>query len=142
MANKQGSRPDIATFAGIALALFGIVGGLVLEKGSIKDIAQGTAALIVLGGTAGAVMITSPFRAILLALSHLKAVFFERTYDLEGLIEEIIGYASKARKQGIVSLEAEAAVIVDPFLKKAMNLAKDESWLLQMTGVVDLSTGP
>jgi chemotaxis protein MotA len=138
MANKQSSRPDIATFAGIALALVGIVGGLVLEKGSIKDIAQGTAALIVLGGTAGAVLVTSPFRVILLALSHLKAVFFERAYDLEGSIEEIIGYASKARKQGIVSLEGESAVIVDPFLKKAMNLAVDGADIDELKVMMEL----
>jgi hypothetical protein len=42
-------RPDFATLGGIAIALLGIVGGLLLEKGSIQDIAQGTAAKIVLG---------------------------------------------------------------------------------------------
>ena len=42
---------DFATFAGLALAVAGIVGGLLLEKGSIQDVAQGTATLIVLGGT-------------------------------------------------------------------------------------------
>ena len=40
---KAGLRPDLDTLAGIALALAGIVGGLILEKGSIQDIAQATA---------------------------------------------------------------------------------------------------
>ena len=38
----------------------GIIGGLILEKGSIQDLAQGTAAMIVLGGTFGAVLVTTP----------------------------------------------------------------------------------
>jgi chemotaxis protein MotA len=138
MASRQGSRPDIATFAGITLAAIGIVGGLVLEKGSIRDIAQYTAALIVIGGTAGAVLVTSPFRSVMAALAHSKAVFFERTHDLDGLIEEIIGYASKARKQGIVSLESEAAVIEDPFLKKAMNLAVDGADIDELKVMMEL----
>src|ERR1043165_425967 len=55
--DSGGRRPDLATVAGIAIALAGILGGLLLEKGSIYDIAQGTAAMIVLGGTLGAVRI-------------------------------------------------------------------------------------
>jgi flagellar motor component MotA len=47
------ARPDFATLAGLALAAAGILGGLLLEKGSLSDIAQGTAALIVFGGTLG-----------------------------------------------------------------------------------------
>ena len=138
MASKQGSRPDIASFAGIGLALLGIVGGLVLEKGSIKDIAQFTAAVIVCGGTAGAVLITSPLRSVMLALSYMKTVFFERQHDLAGLTDEIIGYASKARKQGIVSLESEAAAIVDPFLKKAVNLAVDGADIEELKAMMEL----
>ena len=51
------SRLDVATVAGIAVALGGILGGLILEKGSIQDVAQTTAAMIVLGGTVGAVLV-------------------------------------------------------------------------------------
>ena len=52
--DKTGStRVDFATFIGIMLSVCGIVGGLILEKGSVKDIIQYTAAIIVGGGTAG-----------------------------------------------------------------------------------------
>ena len=70
-----GTRPDLATFAGIALALAGIVGGLLLEKGSIQDIAQFTAALIVLGGTFGAVLVTTPLAVFLRALKGFASRF-------------------------------------------------------------------
>ncbi|HEV2445942.1 MAG TPA: hypothetical protein VGS58_08475, partial [Candidatus Sulfopaludibacter sp.] len=46
-----GARPDFATVAGILVAFGGILGGLVMEGGRIKDVSQITAAFIVLGGT-------------------------------------------------------------------------------------------
>src|SRR5215467_1918214 len=120
-----GIRPDFATLAGIALALAGIIGGLLLEKGSIQDVAQGTAAMIVLGGTFGAVLVTTPMSHVLRAFRGLGAVFFERASDAAATIDGLIQYATKARKQGIVSLEADAAAIEEPFLRKALSLAVD-----------------
>src|ERR1039457_998558 len=63
-AKAGGLRPDMATISGIALAMAGIIGGLILERGSIQDVAQGTAAMIVLGGTIGAVLVTTPLATV------------------------------------------------------------------------------
>jgi chemotaxis protein MotA len=125
MARNKNSRPDLASFIGLGLAVFGIVGGLVMEKGSIMDIAQLTAAIIVCCGTAGAVLVTSPMSSVRSALSYLKTVFFERQADIPAQVEEIMAFATKARKQGLVSLENETRNIRDPFLRKAMDLAVD-----------------
>src|SRR5581483_4758307 len=76
-ANGMGSKPDFATLGGIAIALLGIVGGLLLEKGSIQDIAQGTAAMIVLGGTLGAVLVTSPLSVVMRAVGGIKNILLE-----------------------------------------------------------------
>ena len=119
------SRPDISTLAGIAVAVAGIVGGLVLEKGSIQDIAQATAAMIVFGGTLGAVLVTNPLPVVVRAVGALRGVFFEQSNPASDTIDSLIRLATKARKNGIVSLEAEAAAIADPFLRKALNLAPE-----------------
>ena len=54
------------------------------------------------------------------------------------MIEEIIGYATKARKSGIVSLENEANAIQDPFLRKALNLAVDGTDLDVIRKIMEL----
>ena len=73
-AKSQGStRPDFATIGGLILALGGIVAGLLMEGGKLQDIAQVTSALIVLGGTLGAVMITTPLPVL---TSRREAVQF------------------------------------------------------------------
>jgi chemotaxis protein MotA len=136
---RSGSaKPDLATLAGVALALTGIVGGLILEKGSISDILQGTAAMIVLGGTFGAVLVTTPMAVVIRAVAALRDVVIERASSMEGAIEQIIQCAGKARKQGIVSLEADAEQVADPFLKKALNLAVDGADLQELRHMMEL----
>jgi chemotaxis protein MotA len=131
-------RPDLISVAGLAVALGGILGGLVLEGGRIKDITQLTAALIVLGGTSGAVMVSTPLHVLKGAMRRLAGVFLDSTPDLNKITEEVIGYATKARKNGLVSLEKEAEEIADPFLRKAMNLGVDGTDLQEMRKMLEL----
>jgi len=138
-----GGRLDVATLAGIALALGGIIGGLILEKGSLQDVAQTTAAMIVLGGTFGAVLVTTPLPTFLRALKAMRHVFIEHTRSTSDTIELLIQYATKARKNGIVSLETEAVHIPDPFLRKALTLAVDGTDLQELRKMmeVDIAVG-
>lgn len=133
-----GSKIDIATMGGVVLALAGIVGGLLIEGGSIGDILRPTAAMIVFGGTIGAVMITMPLNVLIRGVRALVAVFFEKQQAPQAMIEEIIAYATKARKNGIVSLEQEAADAAEPFLRKALSLAVDGTDLQEIRKMMEL----
>lgn len=130
-------KPDVATLAGIILALAGILGGLLLEKGSIQDVAQATAAMIVFGGTIGAVLITNPLPVFLGACKALRHVFFERTLSPAATIQIVLQMATKARKNGIVSLENETENLSDPFLRKALNLAVDGTDLNELRKMME-----
>jgi len=116
---------DKSTVGGILLAMGGIIAGLLLEGGNLGQILQPTAAMIVLGGTLGAVLIQFPLSVVILSAKDLSKVFFEKNNDAKDLIEQLIGFANKARKNGIVSLDAETETIKEPFLRKALMLAVD-----------------
>lgn len=137
-AKKSGSRPDLATIAGIVLAFGGIIGGLILEGGRIQDVSQFTAALIVLGGTFGAVMVSTPIGTLKGAIRRLMDVFLDKTQPPDSAIEDIIVYATKARKSGLIALEDDALQIQDPFLKKALTLAVDGTDLQELRGMMEL----
>ncbi|HSB16655.1 MAG TPA: flagellar motor protein [Bryobacteraceae bacterium] len=140
--SKRGrTKPDLASWGGLLLASTGIIGGLLLEGGTIQDISQVTAGMIVLGGTLGAVMVTTPLSVLLSAARKLKLVFFEQAQTPDAVIEEIITYATKARKNGIVSLEQEAEAVRDPFLRKALNLAVDGMDLKELRKMMELEIG-
>lgn len=131
-------RPDFATLAGLAMAALGIGGGLLLEGGSLGDITQGTAALIVLGGTFGAVLVNTPMSVVRGAVRGIGKVLMEPQHKPEALIDEIIRYATNARKNGLVSLEEEAEKASDPFLRKALNLAVDGCDLQELRKMMEL----
>ena len=116
---------DKSTIGGIILALAGILAGLIIEGGKIAQVLQPTAAMIVLGGTIGAVMIQFPLSIVFNATKGLGNVFLDRGQEPNSLIKELVGYANKARKDGIVSLDTQLGSIKDPFLKKALMLAID-----------------
>src|ERR1700722_14564122 len=75
---KTVGKLDWATVGGLALGLGGIVGGLLLEGGSIAEIVAPTAMLIVLGGTLGAVMVSTPVHLLRGATRMLASVFLEK----------------------------------------------------------------
>jgi chemotaxis protein MotA len=116
---------DKSTFGGIALALAGIGLGLVLDGGKIAQVIQPTAAMIVLGGTIGAVLVQFPLPIVMQALAQLKDVFLNKKSESDALVQNLLRYALKARKEGILSLDAELAKIQDPFLKESLMLAID-----------------
>src|SRR5271163_175610 len=131
-------RPDLATLLGLILAFGGIVGGLIMEGGKLQDISQLTAAIIVLGGTFGAVMVSTPMNVLVGAARRLVHVFLDKIESPESAIEELIGYAASARRSGLVALEDEAMQIQDPFLRKAVNLAVDGTDLQEIRTMMQL----
>jgi chemotaxis protein MotA len=135
---RTGLRPDFATLAGIVLALAGILGGLLLENGRIQDVAQATAAMIVLGGTFGAVLVTTPLPIVRRAMAGVRYVVFDRAVSTGETVEKLIQFATKARKSGIVSLEEEALTLPDPFLRKALGLAVDGTDLNVLRKIMEI----
>jgi chemotaxis protein MotA len=113
------------TLGGIGIALLGIAAGLYLDGGKLGQLLQPTAALIVFGGTLGAVMVQFPLPVVLEAVRQLRHVFIRAEDPAARLIEEIANFAGKARRDGIVSLDPELDSIEDPFFRKALMLAID-----------------
>jgi chemotaxis protein MotA len=116
---------DIASIGGIALAVIGILAGMMIEGGSIAQITQPTAAMIVIGGTVGAVMLQFPMNIFLAAIKAIVKVFMHKGASGEATLTQIVAFAIKARKSGIISLDADLATIADPFLKQTLMLAID-----------------
>jgi chemotaxis protein MotA len=133
-----GAKLDLATCGGLVLAVGGILGGLILEGGNIHDVAQVTAAMIVFGGTLGAVLVTTPVRTLGCAVKKIGLVFASRDHNPAAVIDEIIRFATKARRSGIVSLEAEVEEVDDPFLRKALGLAIDGMDLNELRKMMEL----
>ena len=130
---------DWCTLGGLALALAGIVGGLVLEGGHVHDVAQITAAAIVLGGTLGAVLVSKPFDAVRSACRRVPEVLFPRAEPgANDVMDYLVGLARLVRRAGIASLEEEARKTSEPFLRKALEIAADGVDSRDLKSIMDL----
>ncbi|MGI4828071.1 MAG: flagellar motor protein [Janthinobacterium lividum] len=116
---------DRSTLFGIGVALFGVITGLWLDGGSIRQIVQPTAALIVGGGTLGAVMLQFPLHTLEQALKQLKKALLEPDLERQQGIDDLVRYCSRARRQGMVGLDAELPEVEDSSLRKALTLSVD-----------------
>ena len=129
---------DISALAGLFVAAAGILGGLLLEGGKFSDVGQFTAAVIVLGGTVGAVMVTTPMSLLLAAVKKLPGVFWDSTGSIDSTIHQILIFAARARKDGLVSLEYDVESIPEPFFRKALMHAVDGTDLQDLRRIMEL----
>lgn len=118
-------RFDFNTAIGLLLSFALITVGHLLEEGHLSSLLQGTAALIVFGGTLGAVLVSFSFADVKQAALALKHVLFEQVQQPEEVVAQIGRFAIKARKEGIVKLEDDVERVDDVFLRRGLALAVD-----------------
>jgi chemotaxis protein MotA len=136
--NKPHKRFASTSIAGFAIAALCILGGLVMENGQLNDVAQVTAALIVFGGTAGAVLVGTPNAVLFSAFRRVRMLVWEDAEDTPAMIEDLIRRSRKARGSGILSLDAEIEEIAEPFLRKGMMLLVDGVEAAEIRRVMEL----
>lgn len=137
-ANRK-KKLDLGTVLGLTLAGGGILGGYLLEHGKPQGLIGESAAIIVLGGCFGATMVANPLWLVLRAFGRTRDLLWETPDDKCELIETLVGFSTRARKHGIVSLEQEASELQDPFLRKSLMLAVDGMDLQEIRSAMQLA---
>ena len=97
---------DIATIIGWVA---GVAIVLQATSGEWAGLNNATAVLVVVGGGLAATLVAFPLREALGALGAVKNVLVVRSPESAEMVERIVGYAEKARREGILSLEKPMA---------------------------------
>jgi chemotaxis protein MotA len=117
---------DLGLVLGLAIAAAAIVAGVGTTGISLGYFFQPTGALIVLGGTLGVTLISSPRTALLRALGALLRLFRpSHAESPETTVEELVEFARIARNSGILRIEPSLAKARNPFLGQVLALALD-----------------
>jgi chemotaxis protein MotA len=116
---------DIATIGGFVFAIFCILFGQALEGGHASSLVQLTAAIIVIGGTVGAVMVANPMKDFMAGVKAIKVALKNPKHDLGKIITEISELAALARRDGVLALEQRLQSIDDPFMKRSVGFLVD-----------------
>ncbi|WP_298294280.1 flagellar motor protein [Thiomonas sp.] len=116
---------DILSVIGVVVAIGSILLGQLLEGGHVSSIIQGTAFLIVIGGTTGATMLQFPLKVFVRSLKMLPWVVLPPKTDPQAAIKQILEWSDTARKNGLLALEALVDGVPDPFVKKGLQMLVD-----------------
>ncbi|NRA70750.1 MAG: flagellar motor protein [Gammaproteobacteria bacterium] len=116
---------DRLSIAGIILALVAILGGQMLEGGSIAALYNLPALLIVVLGTIAAVMIQTPWHQFTRSFAMLKWVFFPPPLKVEQRIKTLVRWGFIARTEGFLPLENELEGETDPIIRECLMLLID-----------------
>src|SRR3954471_24055007 len=114
-----------ASAIGIGVAVFGLLGGAMMEGTSPVAFLNIPALLIVLGGTFGVCMASCGMEAMKRLPALYKKVFAGEEPALGAKVVELVHYADRARRDGLLALEEEIDAIDDEYLKKGLQLVVD-----------------
>lgn len=116
---------DITTIAGLVIALGAILGGQILEGGHPGSLVQPSAAIIILGGTIGAVMVSFPKKDFMRGMKLAKLAFGDKADETGAITKTILDLAAIARRDGVLALEGKLPEVKDPFLRRALQFVVD-----------------
>ncbi len=131
------ARVDRGLVLGIVLAFGATIAGISATAIGLSYFLQPAGALIVLGGTVGVILITTPTHALLESARRVKDLFSASRVDREALIEEIVQYCRVALRDGILALEPLAHKASTSMLRDALLLCLDVTDRLELRTLLE-----
>jgi chemotaxis protein MotA len=126
--NKPRRRRARLDIAAIALAPAGVVIVLlsqVAHGAAVSALFQTAAALIVFGGTLGAVLLTYSPTEVIAALRAAAQAFRTPEHNADTLVATLVTLSIRAHRRGVLALDAELEAITEPFLREGLTLTID-----------------
>ena len=114
------------TIIGVVIGLGGIIIGNFIEGGHFSSLIQGTAAIIVLGGTLGATLVSNRAVHVKLAIQYLKLAFSpEEPSRLQSIAKDIVSAAAEARKESVLAVDSKIKSFKSDYMKNVFRFAAD-----------------
>src|SRR4051794_7364369 len=106
---------DLATIFGLVLAFGMMTTAVIMGGGTFGAFWDVSSICMVVGGTAGAVLICFPLRTIWRAPLVLVKGFRSQAASRAQLVDQLVSLAETARRDGLLALEARLPEISNPF---------------------------
>lgn len=116
---------DKTTVLGLVLGVGAVLLGALLDETRIESLLSLPAFFIVIGGTLGATIASNPTANVVRLPALIRMALFERSSRASEVVEIFVDMATRARKDGVLSLESDALRLPDLFLRKGLQLVVD-----------------
>ena len=114
-----------SSLIGVVAGCLMIAVGATLEGSNVMAILNPSALLIVLGGTLGATIAGTSFESAKGIPQLYKKAFSSEPPDMVGRVKELVGYAEKARRDGLLALDEQLSEVKDDYTRKGLQLVVD-----------------
>jgi chemotaxis protein MotA len=123
--SRRSTGLDLSFVAGVVIALGATLAGIWATHVGLSYFLQPSGALIVLGGTLGVILVTTPRQSLIHSARRIMALFAVDEVNRAALVEEIIALARIARRGGVIALDQAIPKTSNIFLRDALQLAVD-----------------
>src|SRR5262245_38118743 len=118
---RRSRRVDIAAILLAPVGVLVVLFSQLFDGGRGTALLQGSAALIVVGGTLGAVLLTYAPADVLAACRAAVRAFQRPDKDADALVSTLVSMSIRAHRRGVLVLENETETIDDPFFREALS---------------------
>jgi chemotaxis protein MotA len=132
---------DLMTVIGLLISWVLVIGAM-MQGGNGMAYVNFPSILITVGGTAGAMIATCPADRVKTSWGIFKSAFVTSNKDMVLLVQTIVSFAEKARREGLLSLEGSALELTDnEFLRKSIQLVVDGTDPELVRAILDTEIG-
>ncbi len=131
---------DKTTLPGLLIGLVALIVTILLEGGNPMAMLNLPAATVVFGGSLGVALVAFPLGRLLLVPKLIGKSMADKQHDEGKLVDLFVDLAEKARREGLLALEAQAGQIENPFVKKGIMLVVDGTDPEVVRGVLEAET--
>ncbi len=115
---------DLATLLGMVVS-FGLISMALMSGGSPLTFIDGASMLIVFGGTIGATLTHYPLGTVLSVGKVIRKTMVGQSPSTNAIVDQIVDFANRARREGILALEPLVKSLDDAYLRKGLQLTVD-----------------
>lgn len=116
---------DPATLIGLLLAFGSVIAMVTLEGASLSALLLPAPMILVFGATLAVGLAGNTLKDVIQAFKSVPKMFLGKTSRPQDSIDQMVRLAEKARSEGLLSLEQEAASVTDQFLARALQNIAD-----------------
>jgi chemotaxis protein MotA len=114
-----------SSIIGLVVAMGGLFIGATMEGAPVMSVLNPSALMIVLGGTLGVTIIGTSMDRIMAIPKLFMKVFNAEVHDLRARVTELVGFAEKARRDGLLALDDGLSEVPDEFMRRGLQLVVD-----------------
>lgn len=113
---------DIATILGMVGGIGLVLGSILVGGGGLGPFINIPSAMITIGGSFAALLISFPLASVLGVAGVVKKCFLKKLLAPDEVVEIFKDMSAVARKDGVLALESKIAEIDDDFLKRGLEM--------------------